>query len=72
MQAVINYFAGLDKKTVRDFVTVVGILTFFALTVLMMVFIAFKNEEAMMNTFYALLTVGLITGTVGWKTLTAD
>lgn len=31
MQAVKNFFAGLDKTTVKQFVTVTGIILFFAL-----------------------------------------
>jgi hypothetical protein len=65
MQTVINYFAGLDKTTVKQFVTVVGVIVFFALVVAIIVLVAFNLMEAATTVAGYMIAVAIITGVVG-------
>jgi hypothetical protein len=65
MKTVISYFAGLDKTTVKQFVTVVGVIGFFALAVSIIPLVAFGQQETAANVLIAMLAVAGVTGVVG-------
>lgn len=65
MQNVINYFAGLDKTTIKQFVTVAGIFVFFALVVAVIALVAFNQNDAAGTVAGYMIAVAIITGVVG-------
>lgn len=64
MQAVKNFFAGLDKKTVQQFITVVGIILFFALT-LTTALLSVMTDWDTTGWFVASLVTAFITAVAG-------
>lgn len=64
MQNVINYFAGLDKTIVKQFVTVVGIILFFALTLTTAV-LAVVTDWDVTGLFVASIVTAVVTGVAG-------
>lgn len=64
MQAVKNFFAGLDKKTVQQFITVVGIILFFALT-LTTALLSVMTDWDTTGWFVASLVTAVITAVAG-------
>jgi hypothetical protein len=64
MQNVINYFAGLDKTTVKQFVTVVGIILFFVLTLTTAV-LAVVTDWDVTGWFIASVVTAVVTGVAG-------
>lgn len=65
MQTVIKFFAGLNKTAVKQFVTVTGVIGFFALTVAIFPLLAFSQMEAVGNVLIAMVAVATVTGVVG-------
>lgn len=64
MQAVKNFFASLDKKTVQQFVTVVGIILFFVLTMTTAI-LHVTTDWDVTGWFVASLVTAFITGVAG-------
>lgn len=64
MQAVKNFFASLDKKTVQQFVTVVGIILFFVLTMTTAI-LHVATDWDVTGWFVASLVTAFITGVAG-------
>lgn len=64
MQAVKSFFAGLDMTTVKQFITVVGIILFFALTLTSAV-LAVMTDWDTTGWFVATIVTAVITGFAG-------
>jgi hypothetical protein len=64
MQTVKNFFAGLDKTTVKQFITVTGIILFFVL-VLTTAVLAVTTDWDTTGWFVATLVTAVITGIAG-------
>jgi hypothetical protein len=65
MQMVISFFAGLDKTTVKQFVTVVGVIGFFVLILAVIILVSMSLMEAATNVVGWMIAVAVITGVVG-------
>lgn len=66
MQTVINRFAALDKTVVKQFATVVGVISFFVLSIIAGALAVFaETPDAAIGFFIAAVVVAVITGIVG-------
>ena len=66
MQTVINRFAALDKTIVKQFVTVVGVIGFFILSIVAGALAVFaETPDAAIGFLISAVVVGAITGIVG-------
>jgi hypothetical protein len=66
MQTVINHFAAFDKTTIKQFVTVAGVISFFALSIVSGALAAFApTPDVAIGFLVSATVVGAITGVVG-------
>lgn len=66
MQTVINRFAAFDKTTIKQFVTVVGVIGFFVLSITSGLLAAFApTPDVAIDLMVASIIVAAVTGVVG-------
>jgi hypothetical protein len=66
MQTVINRFAAFDKTVIKQFVTVVGVISFFVLSIVSGLLAAFApSPDVAIGFIVASVIVAAVTGVVG-------
>lgn len=66
MQTVINHFAAFDKNTVKQFVTVVGVISFFVLSLVSGVLaVSAPTADVAIGFLVSAVVVATVTGVVG-------